>query len=210
MSDLDRPPQVIMVCSSSMGESKTTTALLLAQNSAMLGKRVLVVECDLRRNVFDQYFQGSEGKGLMSVLTGKTALEDAVMQDPNTGLHVLLGEQTKVNAADIFSSARFGDFIDEVRGSYDYIFVDTPPVLAVPDARVISRHVDAIIFTVKWNDTTREMVETSLDLFRQVNARVTGLALTLANTKRMSRYGYSGYGYGYTYGYRRAQKYYNN
>ncbi len=208
MSDLDSPPQVVMVCSSAQGEGKTTTALLLAQNSAMLGRRVLAIECDLRRNVFRSYFDADRKPGLMAVLSGQASLDDAIIRDPATGLHVIAGERSEVNAADVFSSDRFGELMAEMRGRYDHIFVDTPPVLAVPDARVISRHVDAILFAVKWNSTTREMVTVSLDLFRQVNAHITGLVLTQADTRRMARYGY--YGYGYGHGQRRSERYYSN
>lgn len=206
MSDLDRPPQVVMVSSSAMGEGKTTTALLLAQNAAALGKRVLIMECDLRRNVFESYFDVKGRPGLMAALSGEAPLDEVILEDAATGLHVIPGEQSKVNAADVFSSERFGEFMAELRASYDLIVVDTPPVLAVPDARVISRHADAIIFAVRWNSTTREMVTSSLEQFRQINARIAGLALTQADTSRLGRYGSAGYGYGY----RRAGRYYRN
>ncbi|TYO90573.1 GumC family protein [Oceanicella actignis] len=195
MSDLDDPPQVIMTTSSMPGEGKSTTALLLAQNSAMMGRKVLAMECDLRRTVFAEYFPAARDRpGLMKVLAGQAALDEALHVDEASGLHVLRGERSAVNAADAFSSARFGELIDQLRQRYDMIVIDTPPVLAVPDARVISRHADAVLFVVRWNVTRREMIAASLTLLRQVKARVAGLALTQADPRRMAREGFYGYG----------------
>ena len=92
------------------------------------------------------------------------------------------------------------------RAGLNLLFIDTPPVLAVPDARVIAQQADAVLYVVKWNSTDRSAVESGLDLFSQANVRVTGLALTRANPRKISRYGYSGYGYGYGSG--AAKKYY--
>ena len=208
LSDLDRPPQVIMVTSSAPGEGKTTTALMLAQNSAALGKRVLVMECDLRRRVFKSYFDVKGEAGILSVLGGETPFEEAVHHDAASGLDVLVGQKSRANAADVFSSERFAELLAELRGRYDFIIIDTPPVLAVPDARVIASRADAILYAVRWNATGREAVRAGLDLFAQAGQRITGLALTQANPRGLARYGYAGYGYGYGYGARAARKYY--
>jgi capsular exopolysaccharide synthesis family protein len=210
LSHVDRVPQVVMVTSSVPGEGKTTTTLMLAQNAAALGKRVLVAECDLRRRVFRAYFDLPEGGGLLDALSRETAAEEVIHADPATGLDVLPGQKSSANAADVFSSERFAEFLEELRGRYDFVFIDTPPVLAVPDARVIAGHADAVLYAVRWNATGREMVKAGLDLFDQIGVRVTGLALTQADPKRLARYGYAGYGYGYGYGARAARKYYTS
>ncbi len=208
LSHVDRTPQVIMVTSSVPGEGKTTTTLMLAQNSAALGKRVLVIECDLRRRVFRSYFDLPKEVGLLSVLSNAMTAEQAIRTDPASGLDVLPGQESQANAADVFSSDRFAEFLDEMRGRYDFIFIDTPPVLAVPDARVIAGRADAVLYAVRWNATGKEMVKAGLELFEQIGVRVTGLALTQANPKKLGRYGYAGYGYGYGYGATAAKKYY--
>ena len=102
-----------------------TTTLMLAQNSAALGKKVLVIECDLRRRVFRNYFELPEKAGLLSVLSGASAIEDAVRHDPLTGLDVLVGQESRANAADVFSSDRFAEFVREMRARYDFVFIDT-------------------------------------------------------------------------------------
>ncbi|MDF2233470.1 polysaccharide biosynthesis tyrosine autokinase [Albimonas sp. CAU 1670] len=208
LSNVDRRPQVVMVTSSVPGEGKTTTTLMLAQNAAALGKRVLVMECDLRRRVFQAYFGLDEKTGLLSVLSGQASAEQAIRHDPVTGLDVLTGQRSRANAADVFSSERFAELMEELRDAYDFIFIDTPPVLAVPDARVIAGRADAVLYAVRWNATGKEMVKAGLDLFDQIGVRVTGLTLTQADPRGLARYGYAGYGYGYGYGAAAARKYY--
>ena len=110
-----------------------------------------------------------------------------------------------MNAADIFASHRFSDFIADMRKEFDFIFIDTPPVLAVPDARVIAKSADAVIFSVRWNKTAREAVAEGLRFFSQINVKIAGLVLSQVNVNKMAQYGYSQYGY-----YKEAAKYYHN
>jgi succinoglycan biosynthesis transport protein ExoP len=205
LANVDKPPQVIMVTSALPGEGKSTCCIALAQISKALGKRVLLVECDLRRRTFRNYFDLPERGGLLSVLSGAKSFEDVVYLDEASGLHILPGEESSVNAADIFASQRFADFIAEMRQHFDFIFIDTPPVLAVPDARVVAKNSDAVIFCVRWNKTARETVVEGLRFFAQVNVKVAGLVLSQVNVNKMARYGYSNYGY-----YKEAAKYYHN
>ncbi|MFT6775373.1 MAG: succinoglycan biosynthesis transport protein ExoP [Paracoccaceae bacterium] len=206
MANVDRTPQVIMLTSSLPKEGKTTTSLLLAQNAAALGKSVLLMECDLRRRTFRSYFAEKPGGGLLSVLSDAMTFDEAVLHDAATGMDVLMGEETKTNAADVFSSRRFEAFLETMRERYDMIVIDTPPVLAVPDARVIAPLADAIIYCVRWNVTHRDLVRTGLQMFSQIKVRVTGLALTQIDQRKLARYGYGGYGYYY----RASSRYYLN
>jgi len=205
LANVDRPPQVIMLTSALPGEGKTTVCVALAQISEALGKRVLLIECDIRRRTFRNYFDMPENGGLLSVLSGARGFEDVVHYDEASGLYVLPGEESSVNAADIFASHRFAEFVEEMRRHFDFIFIDTPPVLAVPDARVIAKNSDAVIFCVRWNRTPRETVVEGLRFFAQINVRIAGLVLSQVNMNKMARYGYSGYGY-----YRASARYYND
>ncbi|MBL4767808.1 MAG: polysaccharide biosynthesis tyrosine autokinase [Rhodobacteraceae bacterium] len=200
LSDIDNPPQVIMSTSSIPGEGKTTQAIALAQNLSGLGKRVLLIEGDIRRQTFTEYFDFSPKNGILTALSDDVALKDVVSWDERMGCDVLMGEKSNVNAADIFSSDRFLEFLKKVRSAYDYIVIDTPPVLVVPDARVIGQYVDAIIFSIKWDSTSKSQVTEALRQFSSVNLRVTGLVLGQIDERGMKRYGYgaySRYGKGY-------------
>ena len=208
LSDVDSTPQVIMVTSSVPDEGKTVTAAALAQISVMSGKKVLLIDGDLRRRAISKQFKIEAKAGLVALLSGNASIKEAVHHHDQTGMDVLTADQSKVTAVDVFSSKRYEMFIDEMRKTYDFIVIDTPPVLAVPDARVIAQSVDSVVFMVRWNATTRRMIRAGLDLLHQVNVPVAGLTLSRIDPKRMDRYGY--YGYGYGYGARNLEKYYTN
>jgi capsular exopolysaccharide synthesis family protein len=205
LSNVDNPPRIIMSTSSIPGEGKTTLAIAMSQNLAGLNKKVILIEGDIRRRTFGEYFpQAREQGGLLSVITGKQTLEQAVWKHPDAGIDVLMGERSHVNAADVFSSESFRHLIEKLRDEYDYAIIDTPPVLVVPDSRVIGQHVDSIIYSVNWDRTTRTQVQEGLRQFATVNLRVTGLVLSQIDPAGMKRYGYgekygaySRYGRGY-------------
>lgn len=201
LSNIDTPPQVIMSASSLPGEGKTTQAVALTRNLAGLGKRVLLIEGDIRQRTLKEYFRDVPGGGIVAAMSGAVPLHEVVFHDDHLGADVLMGERSSVNAADLFSSERFAMFLERAREAYDFVIIDTPPVLVVPDARVIGQHVDAILFSVAWNKTRHDQVLAALREFDSVNLRVTGLALAQIDPDGMRRYGYGGkYGAYSTYG----------
>ena len=207
LSDVDNPPKVIVSTSSLPGEGKTTNSLALAQNLIGMGNKVLLIEGDIRRRTFNEYFKNIPSKGMVSVLSGDTELDAAIFREPGFDCDLLVGEKTATNAADLFSSEKFRLMLQELRTRYDIIVIDTPPVLIVPDARIIAKQADAVLFTVKWDATTAPQVEEALRLFRDANQKVTGLVLSQISPKGMKRYGYGGeYGAYARYG----AKYYDN
>lgn len=190
LANLDKHPKVIMSTSSVPGEGKTTQSITLAQNFAGLGAKVLLIEGDLRRRVLDEYFDHDPKHGLLSVISGDITLEKAIVHDDTLKADILYGEQLAINAADLFSSTTFAEFIDGLREHYDHIIIDTPPVLAVPDARIIGQLVDAVIYTVQWDSTPYRQVIDGLKSLGRVNVRVSGLVLSQIDDNKMKRYGY--------------------
>jgi len=204
LSDIDHPPQIIMSTSALPGEGKTTQAVALAQNLAGLDKTVLLIEGDIRRRTFAQYFSDVPAGGVLSALSGEVPLNEVVFHDARVGADILMGEKSRANAADLFSSDKFRAFLARARNAYDFVIIDTPPVLVVPDARVIGQHADAILFSVAWDKTQRGQVLAALREFESANLGVTGIALAQIDPKGMRRYGYGGkygaygaYGQGY-------------
>lgn len=206
MVNPDKEPQVILVTSSIPGEGKTTMSLSLARYMGSLeGRRVLLLEADIRRQTLRAYVDEERPQGvkLLDVLLGKAKLDNADLLDPDLGVEVLMGSGGEFNAADLFESRRFGDLITRLRDTYDHIIIDSPPVLAVPDARVLSRYADATIFAVRWDHTTRTQVRQGLEMLSSVGHPADGTVLTQVDQRKMKRYGYDGqYGYdGYSSGY---------
>jgi capsular exopolysaccharide synthesis family protein len=190
LSGLDKTPKVIMTTSSLPAEGKTTISFALAQNLVGLGKKVLLVEGDIRRPVASEYLNVKNAKGLMSILLNETSLEEAVIRDTILGADILVSETSKVNAADILSSQRFVEFLETARNAYDFVFIDTPPVLVVPDARVVAQHADMVLFTVQWDKTTKAQVRDALRMFETVGIVINGVVLNRIDPKGMKRYGY--------------------
>ncbi|MEM6661489.1 MAG: AAA family ATPase [Pseudomonadota bacterium] len=206
LSNLDEPPQVIVISSSVPGEGKTTLALSLSHNLAGMNAKVLLMEGDIRRHTLKEYFDAGHKQqaGLQSLVAEKAMLDDVKYTSEKANFDVIFGERMVVNAADFFSSGHFKKFLESCRREYDFIIIDTPPVLLVPDARVIAQQADAVIYAVLWDQTPIAQVQEGLESFKTINRDVTGMALTQIDPRRMKRYGYTGYAYGY------GSKYYTN
>ena len=208
LANIDHPPQIIMTTSAIPGEGKTTIGAALAMNFVGMGKNILLIEGDLRRLSLNQYFRKQQSKaGLISVLTGQVPLAEAVWHSDDLGFDVLFGEKSESNAADIMSSVKMKAMLDDARNHYDVIIIDTPPTLIVPDARVVSQYVDAVLFVVKWDSTHQQQVEEAL---RYIDGKVMGgIVLNQISPRGFRRYGYN-YGYGYGYAAHYDDKYYHN
>lgn len=208
LSNLDHAPQVVMMTSSLPDEGKTTQSLALTQSFAAMGKKVLLIEGDIRRRVFQGYFKIRKRAGLVSAVAGETPLEECIHYSEELGADVLIGEKTSINAVDFFSSARFNEFLQARRQEYDIIMIDTPPVLAVPDARVIGRLVDATVYAVRWDQTALINVQEGLGTLESIDVRVSGLSLSMVDMRQAQRYGGK---YADIYGsYAKSQRYYAN
>lgn len=190
LSNVDEPPQVILCTSSLPGEGKTTNSLALAQQFAGLGQSVLLIEADIRRRMIRRYFPDLPASGLVSVLSGQTDLDHAIAKDAIEGVDLLLGEATPSNAADLFSSRKFTELLAEARQRYDYVIIDTPPVLVVPDARILAQHADAVVFVVEWNATTRPQVAEAMRQLEASHSKITGFVLSRINVKQLQSMGY--------------------
>ena len=235
MSDVSSPPQVILVTSSIPSEGKTTAAINLARAFHMAGEHVLLIEADLRKPRMNNYFQcelnltGSINNLLVdldqfsdetssspvSTLTGKPSADEykIVRKEISSsveGMHLLLCQQSMLYPSEALASKKWSRIMEILRHDYDRIIVDTPPVLAVTDSRIIVTQADGAIFVVMAGRTQRDLVlEATKQMFRS-NARILGLILNNLDSKKMVSYGgkgYGGSGYGYGYGYGQTEVY---
>lgn len=198
LSDVDKPPKLVCLTSSVPGEGKTNTSIWLAQVTAMSGQKVLLIDADLRRPQIQKSLK-IEGKGsLVDLLSEQRKWDEVVYVDPKTGLNVICGRSPKINALDLLSSAHMQAFLKEVRHRYDLVVVDTPPVMAVADSKVLGQIAEKTLFVVQWNATPRDVVQASLKALADAGVSLAGVVLTKVDMKKNAQYGYgdSGYYYG--------------
>ncbi len=202
LPEFDKPPQVLMMTSSVPDEGKTMQTLALAFSLSELGKTVVVVECDIRKRTISAHYHLNDHLGFMSVIFDGEALGKAVYRPAGTKIDILIGDKPNKNAADTFASTKFADFLTVLRKKYDYIIIDTAPVLVVPDARIIGQYTDANLYAVLWNSTSRLRVKQGLAMFQSVGLRVSGLILSGVDNKAMKSFGAKNqFGYDDTSGY---------
>ncbi|HEY8524535.1 MAG TPA: polysaccharide biosynthesis tyrosine autokinase [Acidimicrobiales bacterium] len=185
--DVDSPVQVVVVTSSVAGEGKTTTVTNLAAALVAARRRVLIVEADLRRPSLNGFF-GAEGRpGLTDVLVGRIAL-DAALLPVVTGLALMPSGQLPPNPSELLGTEAMEELLDELRGRFDSVIIDTPPLLPVTDAAVLSAHSDGVLVVVRSGKTTRHQLLLAMRSLQAVGARVLGTVLNGAPSRRDSTY----------------------
>lgn len=191
LSNIDSPPRVVLVTSSIPSEGKSTLALLLASTSARMGKKAVLVDCDMRRPTVADAFPVAPAGDLVGVLTGEVALRDAIVGDIETdNLCALPSLVAKGNPADLINSQRFRKLMDTLSDHFDMVVIDSPPVSLVTDARILATIADATILAVRWDETPTDLVVESLQQLEDVGANVVGATLTMVDERRQASYSY--------------------
>ena len=194
LSNLGAPPKVIMVTSALPQEGKTTTSINCAVVLAQKGIRVLLIDADLRRPSIHKTLGMGPRSGLSNVLTGSATLESAITHSPILpNLDVLPAGTPPPNPAELLASTNMRDVLQELRGQYDHIVVDTPPTLSVTDAVVLSPRADAIVLVIRSGQTTKQALRRSRDILMQVNAKVSGVLLNAVDLSSPDYYYYYEY-----------------
>lgn len=190
----DSPMRCLVVTSSGPGEGKTTVATNLSIALAQSGKRVLLIDTDLRRPRIHRVF-GLTRQGMTTVLIGQAELGDVVVESEIPNLHVVGCGPTPPNPAELLHTTRFRAFLERAQTEFDVVVFDSPPLGAVADAAVIAAQVDGVIMVVQADRTTRDAAMGALRQLRDVGARFVGTVLNVVDTSTF-RYGKGGY---YTY-----------
>lgn len=197
---LDHPPRVIMVTSSLPREGKSTFVCSLGGLMARANptKKILVVDADLRRSsVVRSLGVTPTGGTIDDYLSGAKTLPEVVGKDEVSGLYYIPARSNTPNPAEIVDSQAMRQFVKSLSESFDLVLIDTPPLMAVSDARIVSNLADYVIFLVRWEKTPRELAINALRLLRDAHRHV-GVVLSQVNVRRHSRYGYGDYGYYYS------------
>lgn len=190
---LERPLQTLQVTSPSASEGKTTTLSNLAVALAQAGQRVIISCCDLRRPRVHEFFGLDNAIGFTSVLLGDVPLSAALQSiDDVPGLRLLASGPLPPNPSELLSSHRAAEVLTALQGQADIVLLDSPPVLPVTDAAVLSGRVDATLLVAAAGTTTRKELTRSIELLSQVGAPIIGTVLNGVTSE-------GSYGYGYRY-----------
>jgi len=201
------PLKVIVITSTLPGEGKSTVSVALARLAAKSGKRVLLVDADLRRPTIHAQFDGiTWASTVIDVIEGTTALEDALQVDPDSGLSILAARDGGNRSPDLVNSQGMADLLRAASQKYDLVIIDSPPVLPVADSLVLSRHADGVLYVVRWEATPRDAIGNGLQSLADAGANLLGTALTQVDFDRYTRYSYGDAGSHY----RRYQGYYTD
>jgi len=182
-------PKVILITSALPAEGKSTAAMLLAASGASSGKRTILLDCDMRLRSTSEALRNKHQPGLSELLRGTAKLTDVITQDPRTKNYVLPAGSIPPNPADLLMSIGMVDLIAVLRGEFDYIVMDAPPLLPVVDALALATVADKILVIVEWSQTSRASIyEAFRVLGPQVN-RVAGIVLNKVDFKQLPGYG---------------------
>jgi tyrosine-protein kinase Etk/Wzc len=198
----DNPLRTLAVTSSGPHEGKSLTASNLGLACAQMGKRTLLVDSDLRRPVIHHLFQHPRENGFTDLFIGKDIKEIK----KNTGLKnldLITAGRFTPSPSELLASKKMEKLVEEMKEQYDLIVFDTPPVMAVTDAPLLSTKVDGIVMIIKSYSTDKNVLERAINSLQNVNSHITGFVLNdIDLTHRYASYGY----YKYYYHYYRSQK----
>jgi succinoglycan biosynthesis transport protein ExoP len=186
--DVGSPVQILVVTSSVAEEGKTTTAINLAAALVAANRTVLIVEADLRRPTLDDHFKVRGAIGLTDVIVGRGELDAAMQPVGVNGLMLLPSGKLPPNPSELLGSEAMVQLLERLRDRFDVVIVNTPPLLPVTDAAVLSAHADGVLVVVRAGKTTRQQLSLAMRALDAVGARVLGTVLNMAPTDRGSSY----------------------
>lgn len=181
LSGVDRPVKTIAFTSALPGEGKTATCISFARVLGMGGAKVVLIDGDLRRGSMSRLGGGDRAVGLMEVLNGSASLDQALVKDEVEGVQILSLVRASFTPRDLFGSEAIGRLFAELRERFDYVIIDSPPVLAVNDARTLAKMADAVVFVCRWAKTPRAAASSAINLLERDGALVAGVALSMVD-----------------------------
>jgi succinoglycan biosynthesis transport protein ExoP len=190
--------QVLQVTSPLPGDGKTTVAVNLAVSIAQSGKSVLLIDADMRRPKVAEVLDVPESPGLSEVLQGKLEVEAAIARlEQAPGLDILSAGDPIANPCELLTQPTFPELLEQLRREYDYVVVDSPPILAVSDPAVIAPRSDGVLVVLRIKRNSRDLANRSFELLKTVNAPIIGVvANTFSRDGSDLDYGYGQYVYG--------------
>jgi capsular exopolysaccharide synthesis family protein len=201
MSSAGKPPKVTLITGPEKNAGKTFVACNLAASLAELGKKVLLIDADLRNPQIHRIFGTNNKEGLSSFLTGQADFESGCIHASSIpNVYLMTAGRTTPSPSELLSSEQMGDVLAECCRRFDYVLLDSAPLLPVFDSHMLTARCDASVLVVRSGKTNRAAIKTSLELVDRVGGKFSGVILNGVDPEDYARsyqYGYRGYGYGY-------------
>ncbi|MCI1590675.1 MAG: CpsD/CapB family tyrosine-protein kinase [Heyndrickxia oleronia] len=187
-SSVDKEIKSIMVTSADPAEGKSTTSANLAIVLAQQGKKVLLVDTDLRKSTVHYAFNISNIDGLTTVLTKKIDLDDAISKTHIPNLEILSSGPMPPNPSELLNSDAMGKIMNELKNKYDYIVFDTPPVLVVTDSQILANKCDGIVLVVASGKTRKDRALKTKEILEKANTQILGVVVNGVESSRKETY----------------------
>lgn len=182
-----QPPKVILFTSAEPEVGKSTTSLSLARQLTLTGRRVILIEADIHRPCIAGRAEVAHAPGLTEVLSGIAPIDESIQRDSRTALDLMVaGGQPATHSG----SFGIGAVLDQLRGEYDLIILDAPPVLGLADANVFAAVADATLMVLQWGRTRRQVFLFGINEITKFGGRVDGVILSKVDTRKQAYYGY--------------------
>ena len=204
LSNGDHLPRVVLIASALPNEGKTTLAVSFASFLASAGLRALVIDTDLRKPSVHHALGVAAKPGLIDYLKNQSPLTSVIQHDASTGIDVIAAGRSRTNRTDLLATEQMKELLSQLRATYDVVILDSAPLLAVSESRMLVRIADKTVFLVRWADTRRDTAVRGLQHVADAGRNVVGVMLTMVDLQKYSKYRYGEFGHYY----RRIEGYY--
>jgi receptor protein-tyrosine kinase len=191
---VDNPPRVIVVASSMPNEGKSTTSINIALALAEADHNVVLVDGDMRRPMLDKYLDVVGSVGFSTVLSGRASLDEVLQKTKFPGLTVLTSGAVPPNPSELLGSLAAKNVLRDMRARFDYVIVDSSPLLAVTDAAILAANSDGVLVMTRFGQTKRDQLTHAVGILEDVGAPVLGAVFTMTPDRGHGAYSYSYYG----------------
>lgn len=188
-SGAEEDVKTILLTSVGPAEGKTTTVSNLAVTMAQSGKRVLLIDADLRRPSIAKVFALPKGNGLTNVLVQNKRVEECILKTEVENLYILQSGPIPPNPAELLQSSKMKTMLDELKLVFDIVLLDTPPVIAVSDAQILSTLVNGVVFVFAYKSTPKNLIVKAKEAIDKVGGKVIGAILNKVPEKDSGYYG---------------------
>jgi receptor protein-tyrosine kinase len=193
---IDSPIRILLVTSAASNEGKSTTAINLALAMAIDGRKVILLDCDLRRPSLHKYFGVLSTVGVTDVLLGHSSIEDALQRRPDLPDFAMLPAGTPPpNPSELLNSKAFRNLVEELKGMADIVIIDSSPVLVAADASILASQSDGVLFVVESGATKKAAAKRATEILRQAHSKIVGFVYNKVTKNASDEYDYHKYRY---------------